>query len=92
METQNTITMWEKYLSTCPEKDRQAYEESIRSCGPNPDWATLQRTFVKSIDQYLDVEIQKPLDKHSDNHEAGGQFRIAFPHIMVRSRDDVQNI
>jgi len=90
METQTTMTMWEKYLSTCPEKDRREYEESIRSCGPDPDWATLQRAFVKSIDQYLDVEIQKSLDKHLDNHEAGGQFRIAFPHIMVRSRDDVK--
>jgi len=80
--------MWQKYLSTCPEQDRLLYEEIIRECGS--DWAALQRAFVKSTDEYLDVELQKPVDATVGSHEAGGQFRIAFPHLMVRPRKDVE--
>jgi len=90
MQSEEKMLMWEKYLCTCPEKDRIKYEDTIRTCGPNPDWALLQKAFLDSTDTYLDVEIGKPVEVKIKNHEAGGQFRIAFPHLMIRSREDVK--
>jgi len=88
--TYSTKPMWQQYMDLCPEKDRVEYEKMMESCGPNPDWAVLQKAFLDGIDQYLDVEIQKPNTKNIRNHEAGGQFRIAFPHLLTRSREDVK--
>ncbi len=88
-QTTTRKPMWQRFMEACPEKDRAIYEAALKKCGPKPDWAMLQLAFEDTIDQYLDVEIQKPLGENIHMHEAGGQFRVAFPHQLVRARKDV---
>jgi hypothetical protein len=66
----------EPYRSRC----RKVLEE-------NSGWEKLQQRFLAIVDEYIDVEIKKPLDLNISAHEAGGQFRIAFPHQILRGND-----
>jgi hypothetical protein len=54
-----------------------------------PGWASAQQLFLQMIDDYLDAELKKDVAQNIHAHEAGGQFRIAFPHQMIRARQDV---
>lgn len=80
----SSVPAWEKYLSLAAEKPLAHYREVISTLGPNPGWAKVQQAFLDMIDDYLDVELAKPVEANISAHEAGGQFRVAFPHQMVR--------
>ena len=47
-------------------------------------WAVLQNGFMEMIDDYVEVELSKDPDHDINNHEAGGQWRIGFPHQAIR--------
>jgi len=47
-------------------------------------WATMQRSFLRMIDAYIETELAKPVEDNVEKHEAGGQWRIAFPHLALR--------
>jgi hypothetical protein len=71
----------EVYLSLAKEPWRS---EFARVLSENTDWYSLQQRFLESIDRYIGEETGKPVEKNIGSHEAGGQFRIAFPHRFVR--------
>lgn len=75
---------WEKYLSLAAEKPLAHYRKVISDLGPEPGWARAQQAFLTMIDEYLDAELKKPVEENIHTHEAGGQFRVAFPHQFVR--------
>ena len=50
-------------------------------------WAYRQLSFLKMVDRYISDELEKPVDHRINTHEAGGRWRIAFPHIRVRMED-----
>jgi hypothetical protein len=62
--------------------------ECRRLLNENKDWQALQQRFLEQIDDDLAAERAKPLDMNISSHEAGGQFRIAFPHLMVRGGNE----
>ena len=80
---------WEAYLSLAAEEPLKHYREVLESLGTNPGWAKTQQAFLKMIDEYLSVELAKPVDANISAHEAGGQFRVAFPHQFVRGDEKV---
>ncbi|MBQ7063555.1 MAG: hypothetical protein IJM90_01505 [Firmicutes bacterium] len=73
----------EQYLAIAAPEYRAMYD--AWKAGLTEDWAGLQKAFIRMTKDYLDKEIQKPLEIHIDSHEAGGQFRIAFPYQTIRS-------
>jgi len=87
--SEQKVPMWQRWLNSCPEKDRILYEKMMYAYGPEPDWAEMQLAYLDSIDYYLDTEIAKPVEAHIDSHEAGGQMKVAFAHQMVRPRQEV---
>jgi len=50
-------------------------------------WAYRQLSFLKMVDRYISDELDKPVDYQINSHEAGGAWRIAFPHVRVRVND-----
>lgn len=80
---------WETYLSLAAEGPLKHYREVIESLGTNPGWAKTQQAFLTMIDEYLSVELAKPVDANISAHEAGGQFRVAFAHQFVRGDEKV---
>ena len=50
-------------------------------------WAYRQLSFLKMVDRYISDELEKPVDYQINSHEAGGAWRIAFPHVRVRVDD-----
>jgi len=50
-------------------------------------WAYRQLSFLKMVDGYISDELEKPVDARINTHEAGGRWRIAFPHVRVRVDD-----
>jgi hypothetical protein len=75
----------ELYLSKAQEPHKSRCEKILRECGD--DWAKLQTAFLDIIDEYLAVEIAKDEGENIHTHEAGGQFRIAIPHMFVRRNE-----
>lgn len=47
-------------------------------------WIAAQREFLESVDAYARAELALPPDFQVDSHEAGGHYRILFPHLQVR--------
>lgn len=50
-------------------------------------WAYRQLSFLKMVDSYISDELDKPVDHRINTHEAGGRWRIAFPHVRTRVND-----
>ncbi len=72
----------EEYLSLATQENRARYD--AWKSGFSGDWSGLQQAFLRMTKEYLDAEEKKPLEANIDSHEAGGQFRIAFPYLTVR--------
>ena len=70
------------FLSLASEPWRQRCEQAIAAAGG--DWAALQRTFLDWVDEYAREEASRPPDYAIDSHEAGGAWRLVFPHLRVR--------
>ena len=73
------------YLEKAEAAYKQRCEKVLADCGD--DWVKLQKAFLDMIDEYMDVEVKKDINLNIHTHEAGGQFRIAFPHLLVRKND-----
>jgi hypothetical protein len=89
METNQTtasskIPATDRYLEKAAPFYREQCKQQLASLDTGQSWAELQQQFLSLIDRYIDVEIGKPIEANIHNHEAGGQFRIAFPHQTVR--------
>ena len=85
----STKPMWENFHEGADKELFAQYEAMLADCGENPSWADYQRVFLKWVDKYLNEELEKPIELNIDKHEAGGQFRVAFGHQLIRGRDDV---
>ncbi len=74
------------YLSKAHEPHKSRCEKILQECAG--DWAKLQIAFLDIIDEYLAVETTKDIGANIHTHEAGGQFRIAIPHMFVRRNEN----
>ncbi len=63
---------------------RDRVERALGAPGPVPAWASRQQAFLEMVDQYVLQELAKPVESNIHQHEAGGHWRIAFPHLAVR--------
>lgn len=72
----------ESFLSLAPEHWRRRCEEALGAAGGQ--WAALQRTFLDWVDEYAKEEASRAPDYAIDSHEAGGAWRLVFPHLRVR--------
>ncbi len=70
------------FLALAPAAWRQRCTEALAAA--DGDWAKLQRTFLDWVDEYARQESQRAPDYAIDSHEAGGAWRIIFPHLRVR--------
>jgi hypothetical protein len=78
--------MTERFLYLAPEPYRHMFDTALQESGRRGGWARLQQSFLKMVDQYVERELLKPSDGNCiDKHEAGGQWRIGFPHFAVRA-------
>jgi len=73
----------EQFLALAGPALQDRFSKLLAEAGPG-GWATLQQTLLDLVDEYLAAELRKPVEANIDKHEAGGQWRIAFPHLMVR--------
>lgn len=72
------------FLSLAAEEDR---EGALRTQEQAGGWAGMQQAFLRMVDEYLESELRKPVEENISAHEAGGQWRIAFPHLAVRRHE-----
>jgi len=70
----------ELFLDLAAPKDRAVVQEALASAGGTRAWAGLQRAFLARIDAYVEDELPRPAEHLIDSHEAGGAWRIGFPH------------
>ena len=73
-----------EYLDLATDEGRRSCEEFLNTQSCVHPWGKLQQAFLSITDRYLEDELEKPVDANIGNHEAGGQWRIAFPHLQVR--------
>lgn len=78
-------------MATALERDRVYYYYMRDRMGKKPTWADYQQTFFKATDEFLNLEIRKHYKLTVNSHEAGGQFRVAFPHMMVRDNAQIKD-
>ncbi len=79
-----TKLLTEQFIELAEPQHREYFANALSKIKNSADWANAQLSFLNYIDNYLNIEIGKPLDANIGQHEAGGQFRIAFPHLAVR--------
>lgn len=84
-----TRSFCQAYVDLATPENRQWYQRQMAAYQRRPGWASAQQLFLQMIDDYLDAELKKDVAQNIHAHEAGGQFRIAFPHQMIRARQDV---
>ena len=73
----------EAFLRFAQPEHRQRCQHVLDACGTG-DWVALQQAFLREIDDYIAGELAKPAEDNIGVHEAGGQWRIAFPHLKLR--------
>ncbi len=61
-----------------------ARQADVKMVIRNGDWRDLQTAFLDRMDAYAQAEIARGADHLIAFHEAGGHWRIAFPHLQVR--------
>lgn len=83
------ISATELFLGLAEENIREEYKKVLGNAEAKGDWAVLQQRFLQMIDDYIDKEMEKTVESNIDKHEAGGQWRIAFPHQAVRGNSKV---
>jgi len=75
------------FLALADPSVREHFEVLLRR--GSGSWAGMQQAFLDMIDEYVDAERAKPIEDHIETHEAGGQWRIAFPHHAARGDDRI---
>jgi len=74
----------EAFLRLAAPEHQETARDWLRR-GDRPDgWAHLQQAFLDMVDRYVAAEMARPADHIISCHEAGGNWRIAFPHLAVR--------
>ncbi len=73
------INYTQEFIRLAKDPYRLRCEETLAQCAG--DWAKLQQCFLDMVDAYLAAETEKEIGLNIGAHEAGGQFRIAFPHF-----------
>ena len=73
----------EYWLEFAPPRIRERCRKNLQNLHEPDGWTTIQRSFYEVTDDYLKKELTKPADANIGLHEAGGQWRIAFPHLDV---------
>jgi hypothetical protein len=73
----------ECWLEFAPPRYREKCRQNLQNLHKPDGWTTIQRSFYEVTDDYLKKELTKPADANIGLHEAGGQWRIAFPHLDV---------
>lgn len=79
-----TTPMHEAYLDLAEPTHRERVRDVLRDGGTQPAWARRQRACLDAVDAYLAAERARPAAHLVQYHEAGGPWRIAFPHLLVR--------
>ena len=80
---------FDAYLEGAEEPYRSQCRKILDECAN--DWVKLQGAFLSMIDEYLLAEVKKDVNENINAHEAGGHFRIAFPHLFVhRNKDTIK--
>lgn len=74
----------QEFLGLAAPKDRAVVEGALGSVGEQGAWAALQQAFLARIDAYVEDELPHPADHIINSHEAGGAWRIGFPHYQTR--------
>jgi hypothetical protein len=77
----------DRFLSLATPDSRQKFQPWLDRAASG--WAEAQAAFLEMTDDYIEGELAKPADANIDTHEAGGQWRIAFPHYAVRGDERI---
>ena len=72
------------FLDLAEPEYRAICQEWLGEPKDSKDWSHRQLSFLKMVDLYISDELKKPADYQINSHEAGGAWRIAFPHVRVR--------
>jgi len=72
------------YLDLAEPEYRAICEEWLGEPENSKDWSHRQLSFLKMVDRYISDELKKTPNYQINSHEAGGAWRIAFPHVRVR--------
>jgi len=70
------------YLALAAPEHKAIVEAALAEAGD--DWAVLQSAFLDRMDAYVETELHQERDHLIDSHEAGGAWRIGFPHYHLR--------
>lgn len=76
--------MTDAFLSLAPAQQAEDFQSTFTEAGGVNGWMVLQGAFQDMVDRYLAGECAKDVELNIGDHEAGGQWRIAFPHAGVR--------
>lgn len=74
----------DEFLKLAEPESQEWFREKMKDVRDTEDWAVIQQAFLTMVEEYLQKEILKDVHENIHTHEAGGQFRIAFPHMEVR--------
>jgi hypothetical protein len=73
----------ERFLALARLENIEKFKDWIEEAETG-DWRQAQLAFLQLTDDYLEHELAKPASDNVQEHEAGGQWRIAFPHYESR--------
>ena len=73
-------TATERFLEKASEELQAEVKGLFDRAKGSEGWAILQQGFLEMVNGYVEKELTKPPAHDVDNHEAGGQWRIGFPH------------
>ena len=72
------------YLDMAEPEYREICEDWLGNINGDTSWEYRQLSFLKMVDRYISDEMEKPVSHRINTHEAGGRWRIAFPHARTR--------
>jgi len=76
--------MTARFLELAAPEYQHAFDDVLRETAIPGGWAAVQQGFLRMVDDYVEKELQKPVEANIGKHEAGGQWRIGFPHLIAR--------
>ncbi len=72
------------FLACAAPPHRQQAETWLQVPAGVPAWAAHQRAFLDMVGHFAAAEMAQPATHLVQTHEAGGNWRIVFPHLRVR--------
>lgn len=70
----------ERFLEKASEELQAEVKGLFDRAKGSEGWAILQQGFLEMVSDYVEKELTKSLAQEIGHHEAGGQWRIGFPH------------